>query len=290
MIYDLGDTASVDVTYVDPDTGLPADVAATLTVTRTDGTAGNPTVTRIDVGQYRASIPLDMIGPWSYGWAFAGASSTVDRGQLYIANYAPLSYTTLSKVRKALNFIDPNDTSDDTEILDAIESSSRSIEDWCFGRRFYLDPTPSTRLFVPVDWTSPILDVDDIGLSTGVTIAVGNAGGPYTPVTTGFRLGPLNAAARYEPYTYIEDITYSGLWISGGIAPEVAVTTRWGAPVTPAPIQNAALLQATRLTRRKASPEGVAGFSDMGVVRLVPLDPDVKLMIQKYRDYARSGA
>lgn len=45
----------------------------------------------------------------------------------------------------------------------------------------------------------------------------------------------------------------------------------------------AALMLAGRLYKRKASPEGVAGFGDLGVVRVLADDPDVSLLLARVR-------
>ena len=58
------------------------------------------------------------------------------------------------------------------------------------------------------------------------------------------------------------------------------------APDTPTPadawppnVEQAVLIQSTRLYKRRSSPEGVAGFGDLGVIRVSSLDPDVEAML-----------
>jgi len=52
--------------------------------------------------------------------------------------------------------------------------------------------------------------------------------------------------------------------------------------VTSNEVQEAILLMASRLYKRRQSPEGVAGWDDLGVVRIISTDPDiVSLMSQK---------
>lgn len=51
----------------------------------------------------------------------------------------------------------------------------------------------------------------------------------------------------------------------------------------PAPITDAALLQASRLVKRRASPEGVAGMGDFGPVRVSVMDPDIENNISFWR-------
>jgi hypothetical protein len=47
----------------------------------------------------------------------------------------------------------------------------------------------------------------------------------------------------------------------------------------PATVDYAARLQGARLVKRRASPEGVAGFGDFGPVRITVLDPDIEQLL-----------
>lgn len=51
----------------------------------------------------------------------------------------------------------------------------------------------------------------------------------------------------------------------------------WGADA-----QLAVIMQAARLYKRRRSPEGVAGFGEMGVVRISRIDPDVAELLAAY--------
>lgn len=47
-------------------------------------------------------------------------------------------------------------------------------------------------------------------------------------------------------------------------------------------VRTAMLLYGGRLYKRKQSPEGIAGFGDLGVVRIMALDYDVESLISRY--------
>jgi len=47
----------------------------------------------------------------------------------------------------------------------------------------------------------------------------------------------------------------------------------------PAHVEEAVLIQTARLYKRRNSPEGVAGFGDLGVVRISTLDPEVETLL-----------
>ena len=49
------------------------------------------------------------------------------------------------------------------------------------------------------------------------------------------------------------------------------------------------LLLAQRLYERRRSPEGVAGWGDLGVVRILADDPDLRRMLELHLDTTRAG-
>lgn len=50
----------------------------------------------------------------------------------------------------------------------------------------------------------------------------------------------------------------------------------------PAAVHTAALVQGARWLKRRGSPEGVAGFGDLGIVRVGALDPDVEQLLSPW--------
>jgi hypothetical protein len=66
----------------------------------------------------------------------------------------------------------------------------------------------------------------------------------------------------------------------------VRVTARWGWPAVPAQVAEATLRTAARAYRRKDSPDGVAGSSDWGLIRVPNLDPDVRQMLSIFHNDA----
>jgi hypothetical protein len=63
----------------------------------------------------------------------------------------------------------------------------------------------------------------------------------------------------------------------------VQIVARFGFASIPSAIKQATILSSLRAYKRYESPTGVLGFSDMGVVRVGRLDPDVERLIQPYR-------
>jgi len=66
----------------------------------------------------------------------------------------------------------------------------------------------------------------------------------------------------------------------------VEVTAKWGWPAVPDTVKQAALMLASRLYGRKASPMGVIGVGDFGPVRISRSDPDIAFLLM---DYKRAG-
>jgi hypothetical protein len=52
-------------------------------------------------------------------------------------------------------------------------------------------------------------------------------------------------------------------------------------------VQQAILMVASRLYKRRQSPEGVAGWDEMGSVRIIMRDPDVERLLEQHIDAAK---
>jgi hypothetical protein len=64
----------------------------------------------------------------------------------------------------------------------------------------------------------------------------------------------------------------------------VKVTGVWGWASVPIAIKQATILLAARIYKRSDSPLGIAGFGDMGVMRVSSqIDPDVAQLVNPYR-------
>jgi hypothetical protein len=189
-------------------------------------------------------------------------------------------YGGLDALKLRLN-IEPTDTSRDTLLMSALGAASRGVER-ATGRRFWLDTDPVARTYnqrrrLVGEVDGEMLLTDDIGSVDGMVVESGTAGGSFTAVTD-YETWPENALADGEPVTAL--LRVFGIWAVPGM--RIRVTTRFGWPAVPDPVDEAALIQAARLFRRKDSPEGVAGSSEWGVVRVSRRDPDVWNLIEPY--------
>ncbi|WP_432135151.1 phage head-tail connector protein [Streptomyces sp. bgisy154] len=188
-------------------------------------------------------------------------------------------YGTLAALKSRLG-VESDDTSRDTLLNSALASASRSIDKTC-GRRFWLDSSAVQRTLNPRgrivrEDDGDLFLVDDIGSITGLVVETGS-GVSWTTVTD-YETSPDNALADGRPITGL--LRTLGTW---GIATtRLRVTAQFGWPAVPDDITEAALIQATRLYKRKDSPEGIIGSAEWGVRNLSRRDPDVWALIEPY--------
>jgi hypothetical protein len=187
-------------------------------------------------------------------------------------------YASLNEVKASLKI---TDGMDDSLLEMAIESASRLIDGYA-GRYFYSGGT-AVKNFAAQDWW--VVQTEDLQSVTEVA-SRNEVGGDYTVwQTIDYQLEPLNGRVEgtVSPYTRIRAVkNYS--WPVNEEQALVKVTGTWGWASVPIAIKQATILQAARIFKRLDSPLGVAGFGDMGVVRVGSrLDPDVQHLVDPYR-------
>ena len=189
-------------------------------------------------------------------------------------------YATLVQVKAALRI---SDTVDDTLLEMAVESASRAIDGYA-SRSFYSSGT-ATRYYAAQD--SYITQIDDIS-STALTLATSSAGNNVFDTTwavTDYQLEPLNGNVDglAVPYTRIRAVQN---YLFPLLAEQslVKLTAVFGWSAVPIAITQACIIQSSRLFKRLDSPLGIAGFGDMGAMRVSRyLDPDVEQLVSPYR-------
>lgn len=187
-------------------------------------------------------------------------------------------YATLAEVKASLRI---TDNLDDTLLETAIESASRMIDGYT-ARTFYNAGT-ATRNYAATDALNLIID-DAISISQiSSTDEVGD-----TYVVWGandFQLEPLNSRSDglYMPYTGIRAVgDYT--WPVVDQQALCRITGVWGWASVPIAIKQATVIQSSRLFKRLDSPLGIAGFGDMGAIRVNRyLDSDVEQLAMPYR-------
>ncbi|MDX2948891.1 phage gp6-like head-tail connector protein [Streptomyces caniscabiei] len=188
-------------------------------------------------------------------------------------------YVELATLKEQVG-IEADDATRDGLLNKARGAASRAI-DRATGRRFWLDPEPVTRTYrlqdrIVCDDDGERLLVDDIGSITGLVVETGS-GASFTTLTN-YETSPDNALA--DGYAITGLLRVNGTW--GTATTRARITAQFGWPTIPDDIAEAALIQSSRLFKRKDSAEGVTGSAEWGVIRLSRRDPDVWNLIEPF--------
>jgi hypothetical protein len=187
-------------------------------------------------------------------------------------------YATLSEVKASLRL---TDTIDDALLETAIESASRMIDG--FTARTFSNAGTAVRNFAATDEINLIIDDAITVLEVASTDEVGGIYTIWKP--TDFQLEPINSRSDglYMPFTSIRAVN-DYLWPVVDQQALVRITATWGFPAVPIAIKQATVIQSSRLYKRLDSPLGVAGFGDMGAIRVGRyLDPDVEQLVMPFK-------
>ena len=196
-------------------------------------------------------------------------------------------YATKNQIKAALR-IGTADVLDDDLIENCAGAASRLIDGFC-NRKFWAVGSATTRVYQAED--SFFCSIDDIS-GTAITLQTStNADGVFdtTWSPTDWQLEPLNGdldgiAWAYDKIRAIGDYLFPTVNANYGSQALVKVTANFGWPYVPETITQATIIQASRIFKRYDSPLGVAGFGDMGAIRVSrALDPDVAQLVEPYR-------
>ena len=187
-------------------------------------------------------------------------------------------YATLAEVKASLRI---TDDLDDALLETAIESASRMIDG--YTARTFSNAGTATRNFAATDALNLIID-DAISVSE--VSSTDEVGDTYVVWDANdFQLEPLNGRSDglYMPYTGIRAVgDYT--WPVVDQQALCRITGVWGWASVPIAIKQATVIQSSRLFKRLDSPLGIAGFGDMGAIRVNRyLDSDVEQLAMPFR-------
>jgi len=195
-------------------------------------------------------------------------------------------YCTLADVKAALRI---TDTIDDALLENSINSASRMIDQYC-NRYFYSSSAGEVRYYKANDgftcWIDDAQSISELKTSSTDPLIFDT-----TWDTDDYQVLPANrwANGAYYPITGINatDNLLFPVWANIAL---VKVTGQFGWSSVPEPIKFACIIQASRLFKRLESPLGVAGVSDIGIMRVgANIDGDVAQLINPFR-LLRTGA
>ena len=196
-------------------------------------------------------------------------------------------YATRNQVKAALR-IGTADTLDDELIDNCVGAASRLIDGYC-NRRFWQSGTAEARVFQAED--SFYCSIDDVA-GTALTLKTSSQADGTFDVTwkvSDYQLEPLNGNLdgltwSYDKIRAVGDYLFPTVNANYGEQALVQVTAVFGWPSVPEPITQATIIQASRIFKRYDSPLGVAGFGDLGAIRVSRfLDPDMAQLVEPYR-------
>ena len=192
-------------------------------------------------------------------------------------------YCTLAQIKAATRI---TDAIDDALLEMAVESASRLIDAEC-DRNFYSGGT-ATRDFIPND--SFVVDTDDLTSIVSVKLDdSGNLDFPLTLAVTDYQTEPVNqrVSGNAFPITRLRMIGDHLLPVWGRQA-TVRIQGVYGFTPTPIQVTQACVIQAGRIFKRNESFLGVAGWGDLGAIRVGKVDPDVSMLIRPFKKFAAS--
>jgi hypothetical protein len=195
-------------------------------------------------------------------------------------------YATRNQVKAALR-IGTADTLDDDLIDNCVGAASRLIDGYC-NRKFWQSGT-AARVYQAED--SFYCSIDDIA-GTAITLKTSSQADGTFDITwsrSDYQLEPLNGNLdglewSYDKIRAVGDYLFPTVNANYGEQALVQVTAVFGWPSVPEPITQATIIQASRIFKRYDSPLGVAGFGDLGAIRVSRfLDPDMAQLVEPYR-------
>jgi hypothetical protein len=196
-------------------------------------------------------------------------------------------YATRNQIKAALR-IGTADTLDDELIDNCAGAASRLIDGYC-NRQFWNVGSATTRVYTAEN--DFYCNIDDIA-GTAITLRTSGATDGNFDVTwspTDWQLEPLNGRLdglewAYDKIRAVGDYLFPTVNANYGEQALVQVTAVFGWPSVPEPVTQATIIQASRIFKRYDSPLGVAGFGDLGAIRVSRfLDPDMAQLVEPYR-------
>jgi hypothetical protein len=196
-------------------------------------------------------------------------------------------YATRNQIKAALR-IGTADTLDDELIDNCAGAASRLIDGYC-NRQFWNVGSATTRVYTAEN--DFYCNIDDIA-GTAITLRTSGATDGNFDVTwspTDWQLEPLNGRLdglewAYDKIRAVGDYLFPTVNANYGEQALVQLTAVFGWPSVPEPVTQATIIQASRIFKRYDSPLGVAGFGDLGAIRVSRfLDPDMAQLVEPYR-------
>jgi hypothetical protein len=172
-----------------------------------------------------------------------------------------------------------SDAVDDNRLTLAADAATQMVQAYC-DRHFVQQATATPRVFVAS--TPWVLEVDDISTTTGLIVKTDEDDDGVFETTWAagdYQLEPLNGKMGGQdwPFDYGQAV--------------VQITARWGWAnpdaadhYLPQPVEQAAQIQGVSIFKSADAPLGIAGFGDIGIMRLrQAMHPVAAALLAPYR-------
>jgi hypothetical protein len=188
-------------------------------------------------------------------------------------------YCTLAELKARLwpSGVTP-DGLDDAALEGVIENASRYIDERT-GRRFWKNSVDEARVFMAEFEDILFPNIDIVSITTLKTDEDGDGTFETTWSAGEYKLQPANAALDNKPYTMIVLGESAGHAFPDDFPNGVEITGKFGWPAVPRIVQEACLMEAQRLWKRRDAPLGIVGTSGLGDVRMAEQDADIEAML-----------
>lgn len=177
MLFDIGDTAHIAITFADLD-GVPTNpTTVVLTIQAPDNTSSTPSPTNDGVGLYHYDLAVAMAGIYRFKWTGTGAINAVEEGEIAVKESILVSQppgtivvrTLIEAALRLAGLMDAARRKASPEQLDeGVESFNAMMDDWrgrgwrvpCVTRNvFPLTPAKKSYTIGPAEvspnWTAP---------------------------------------------------------------------------------------------------------------------------------------
>lgn len=193
---------------------------------------------------------------------------------------------TLAELAQFTGYAVPTDPAKVSDVESAIESASRSIEQFC-GREFHAT-TSSARYFDSLDGV--IVRIDDASTVSAIAVDSGDDGTHATAVTT-YQLLPHGGRSLVlgaVPYTAVKALRFNVWPTTNERAGAVKVTGVWGWSAVPTAVKRSCAVYAHELLRdREATFGGVLATTE-GVAIGARIPQRVRDLLAPYRRVERT--
>lgn len=175
------------------------------------------------------------------------------------------------------------DTDGDAILETVINSVSRWIDDYTWRFFYSTSATAEETRYYTADNGLYLYTDDIVSITTLKTDDDGDRTYETTWATADYDLIPYNASTLGIPYYRIE-VSTTGDYTFPRVRKGVEIVGVFGWSAVPPAIKQACLIQCARIFKRKNSPYGIAGTTQLGVLQLIPnIDSDVKMVLDQFK-------